>query len=199
MPPQTSNLVIKDPRTLTVDLMPFIVLSNAGDTIGNLIDLRTDMPGDHPVSHAMMSIHPGKFVMQGLFFEEIPMDNYLKPNGWLAFVQLVGSNPSFVKLFNNTVESHLALPAWRRFYNFVEIFGQAIGQPQISFPGLFDCSMIDIAELKLSSSMLPGISQIDINAMSKFLNPEQLWDIINKNPDVFKIYGYWDSKIGITV
>jgi hypothetical protein len=182
---QPINII--DPRTLIPSPSPWIVLSNANDTIGDIIDFRTDIKGIHPASHAMVSVHQGKF----------PMENYLSnKNGWLAFVQVFGSNPIFCNKFTSAVEARLALPWWERFYNFVEIAGQAIGDPSFSFPGLYDCSMIDVSLLQNTDGSLPLLSQNIISAMSKYQNPEQLWQTICNNSDVFEIYGFWSPSNG---
>lgn len=184
--------IITDPRVLDPTNNPFIVLANQqGDFVSDAIDFRTDLDGYHPVDHAMACIHPGKFCSQGLFYAEVPMENYMIKGSWLAFVQLVNNNQNFNIAFHHAVEAHLALPPWRRFYNFVEIFGQAVGNPAISFPGLFDCSMIDVSVLQQAADYLPSLDYKMISAMSKFLNPEQLWKIICDNPDIFNIYGIY--------
>jgi hypothetical protein len=187
--------IITDPRTLDPTENPFIVLANqSNDFIGGAIDLRTELGGYHPCDHAMSCIHQGKFASQGLWFEEVDMAGYMKPGAWLAFVQLTDNNPNFSVAFHHAVEYHLSLPAYRRFYNFVEIFGQAIGAPAVSFPGLFDCSMIDVSFLQQTSAYLPAQARILINAMSKYLNPEQLWKIIVDNPGVFNVYGIYQNN-----
>lgn len=190
---------IKDPRTI-VDGFPYIVLANQSNSeIGWGIDIRTDIKGDHPCDHAMTCVKQGKFATQGLTYKEVPMEDYLIDGGWLAFVQLVDNNEHFKTAYAMSVEARLSLPWYKTFYNFVEIFGQAIGQPSISFPGLFDCSMIDCSLLQSNDQYLSAVSQTVINSMSKYLNPEQLLDTIMKHPEVFNLYGVWSSDVGITV
>jgi hypothetical protein len=192
-------VIITDPRTIQTDLNPCLVFWNQqGDIVCDGIDDVTDIPGDMPVAHAMCSIHQGKFASQGFTtYAEVPMENYMIENGWLGFVQLRYSNPQFVQAFANAVEAHLALPWYKKIYNWVEIFGQLIHQPEISFPGLFDCSMVDASELKAADVALPLSSKVVIDDISKYINPEQLWDLVIKNPDVFSILGAWDYKNGV--
>ena len=194
-------IIITDPRTLYPLTSPFLVLANSkGNFVSDAIDLRTDLGGYHPVDHAMSCIHQGKFCSQGLTFVEEPMDGYMKPGAWLAFVTLVNANNNFNVAFHLAIEKHLALPWWQRFYNFVEIAGQAIDVADLSFPGLFDCSMIDVKFLKDCAQYLPQADQAVINSLSNFINPEQLWKAINDNPGVFNVYGIYDaSQGGLTV
>ena len=185
-------LIIKDPRELNPLNNPFLILANRpGEFMSDMIDFRTDLGGYHPVDHAMVCIHQGKLCSQGLFYEEVPMENYMRKNQWLAFVQLVNNNPNFSTAFHLNVEKHLALPPYKRFYNFLEIWGQFIGDPSFSWPGLYDCSMIDVSLLQSSANYLPQPDQSVIKVMSKFLNPEQFWKIIVDNPDIFNIYGIY--------
>ena len=189
-------IIIKDPTILTPELFPFIVLANQqGDFVSDAIDLRTDLGGYHPVDHAMTVIHQGIFCTQGGTYSEVPMENYFKPGSWLAFVQLVNSNDNFVQAYLQAVENHLAEPWWKKLYNWPEILGQFIGCPSFSFPGLYDCSMIDVSFLQSCSKWLPEYDANIINSMSKFLNPEQLWKIINDNPSVFNIYGIYQFNM----
>ena len=189
-------IIIKDPTILTSDLMPFIVLANQqGDLVSDAIDFRTDLGGYHPCDHAMTSIHQGKFCTQGVTYSEVPMENYFKPGSWLAFVQLVNSNDNFVQAYLQTVEDRLAGPWWKKLYNWPEILGQFIGCPNFSFPGLYDCSMIDVSFLQSCAKWLPESDANVINAMSRFLNPEQLWKIINDNPQVFNVYGIYQFGV----
>jgi hypothetical protein len=184
-------IIIKDPTTLTPDLMPFIVLANSNDFVAEAIDFRTDLGGYHPCDHAMTAVHQGKFCSQGGTYSEVPMTDYMIKGSWLAFVQLVNSNDNFVQAYLQAVETHLALPWWKKLYNWPQIFGQAIGVADLSFPGLFDCSMIDTYLLKQAAKWLPEADQAVINGMSSYLNPEQLWKIINDNQNVFSIYGIY--------
>jgi hypothetical protein len=185
-------ITITDPTTLTPDLMPFIVLANQqGDFVSDAIDFRTDLGGYHPADHAMTCVHQGKFCTQGGTYAEVPMSNYMIKGSWLAFVQLVNSNDNFVQAYLQAVETHLSLPWWKKLYNWPQIFGQAIGFADFSFPGLFDCSMIDTYLLKQAAKWLPEADQAVINGMSSYLNPEQLWKIINDNPSVFNVYGIY--------
>ena len=189
-------IIIKDPTTLTPDLMPFIVLANQqGDFVSDAIDFRTELGGYHPCDHAMTTVHQGKFCTQGGTYSEVPMTNYMIKGSWLAFVQLVNSNDNFVQAYLKAVETHLALPFWKKWYNWPQILGQAIGMEDLSFPGLFDCSMIDTYLLKQASKWLPEADQAVINAMSSYLNPEQLWKIINDNPSVFNVYGIYQFGV----
>jgi hypothetical protein len=191
---------IPDPRLIPQTSMPIMIDCNQTDFDGNVIDFRTDIKGIHPFCHSMIAIDQGQFVTQwpnGYF--EIPMAKYMTPNTYLQFTTLVNSNPAFVEAFRTSVLAKLNGPWWRKAYNWVQILGQAVGLPWLSFPGLDDCTMDVIFHLKSVSIHLPMPDNEIIQVIPNNCNPEQFADIKMQNPSVFNILGAYDSSIGTIV
>lgn len=192
---------IQDPRLIPQTDIPLLVLSNQKNSlIAQLINFRTHLNGVHPYDHAMLCINEGKFVLQDFGgYNEIPMGKYLIKDGELAFVQLVNSNADFIKAFSKSVQKRLLAPWWQKMYDYLGIFGQAIGQSWIHTPGLEYCSVDVIRHLVNACPHLPKEDQLVINNIPRESNPEVFWNIILNNPKTFFVYGYWDSENGIIV
>lgn len=181
--------------------MPLIVLCNQTNSpIGWLIDFRTNIKGLFPLDHAQLSKDQGRFVRQDFTgFHDIPMEDYLIPGGQLYFVELVNSNPEFVAAFRASVEARLQAPFWEKGYDYVGIFGQAIGVPWIHTPGLRFCSVDVIRHLVNACPKLPKEDQLIINNIPPESNPEGFGEIIVSNPKTFNIKYAWDFAIAQTL
>jgi hypothetical protein len=185
---------IKNPPTIPQAEIPLLIDCNQLNFDGDAIDFRTDIPGVHPFCHSMLSINQGKFVSQSPGgYKEIPISDYMVPNTYLVFTELVNSNPLFVEAFQKSVMDKLNGPAWRKAYNWLQIFGQALGLPWISFPGLDDCSMDVIFHLKEASNALPYADNQIIQGISNHCNPEQFAYIKIGNPSVFNIKYFYSN------
>lgn len=191
---------LADPRKIVQSSEPLVVLSNQTNSwVADLIDLRTNLAGFAPFDHAMLSIDTGEFVTQALTYSKVSMNKYLIPGGQLAFVQFVNSNSDFVAAFRQSVLNRLNGPTWSKWYDWLGIFGQAIGQPWIHTPGLRYCSVDVIRHMVNACPKLPKADQLVINNIPPETNPEALWKIIMTYPDTFSILGYWDANVGVTV
>jgi hypothetical protein len=191
-------LLITDPNLIPASeyaKSPFLVAYNVDNSLlFDAIDLRTNIGGMHPAGHFMTSINPTEFETQGFVtFSQVPMSNYTVRGSWMAFVQLTNSNPDFVKAYSAWVNGRLAAPWWMKLYDFPELLGQAIGLPALSIPGLFDCSMIDMSFLKSCAQYLTANDQMVINSATRFINPEQFWNLILNNPLTFTVYGVYQN------
>jgi hypothetical protein len=194
---------ILDPRQIVQACEPLIVLCNQTDFIGEAIDWRTHVPDVLPWDHAMLSIDQGHFVTQtmGIFnaYREIPMEQYMKKGTTLGFVKLVNNNPVFLKAFSTSVQNRLHAPWWQTQYDYLGIFGQAIGQTWIHTPGLEYCSVDVIRHLVNACPYLPKADQLIINSIPRESSPEALWQIIVQYPQTFSLYGIYDSTKGVVV
>lgn len=188
--------IINDPRTIPQSDLPLLVLCNTtDDLVASAIDIRTKGTYDH----AMVCINSGKFCTQGFTYSEVPMDGYMKEGVQLKFIKLVNANPSFNLLWRNAVLARLSLPWYKKMYDFLGIFGQAIGQPWIHTPGLDYCSVADIQELKVASVNLPNKDNAIIKSIPNESNPQNIDNIADANPDVMTTYGIYLSDEGVKV
>lgn len=196
---------IIDPRLLNQTRGPWVILyNNTLDPVAQTIDFRTNIKGIDPEDHAMLSINTGEFVWESMSlwnaYRQGSMDTFMTKGGSLKFVSLVNSNPDFENAFSKSVQQRLARPAIENSYDFLGIFGQAIGQPWIHTPGLEYCSVDVIRHLVNACPYLPKADQLIINTIPRETNPEQLWQIILNNPNIFFVYGQWiPSQGGIIV
>ena len=185
---------ISDPREIPITDGPFIVLANTtNDIIADAIDIRTNASYDH----AMVCIHQGKFCTQGMTYAEVPMENYMKRGSELKFIKLVNNNPAFSFAFTQAVLARIALPWYKKMYDFLGIFGQAIGCPWIHTPGLMYCSVVDVLLLKSCAVNLPSPDNAIINGIPNESNPQNLDDFFKANPTVFETYGIYLSDEGV--
>lgn len=193
-------LIIPDPRLIPASEDPLLVFCNEQNWIAQAIDFRTDINGIHPWNHAMVSINQGEFVWQSMGIVNAykcgPMDQYMKKGTQLGFVQLVNTNPAFAAVFSKSVQKRLLAPWWQTQYDYLGIIGQATGLTWIHTPGLRYCSVDVIRHLVNSCAFLPKADQMIINNIPPETNPEALWQIILDHPEIFFIYGFYDSMTG---
>ncbi len=190
-------MVISDPRLIPQTDMPLIIFSDVTyGFIAFLIKWRTSGDWDH----AMISRTQGMFVVQDFGgYHEKPMDVYLKKGNRLKFVSLVNVTSQIIDVFNISINYRLSLPWWKKAYDFLGIFGQAIGQPWIHTPGLEYCSVDVVRHLKNISSCLNPEDQRVILGIGNEWNPQQLEAYCQEHPETFKEYGKYESDDGVTV
>lgn len=188
---------IQDPRLIPQTDLPVIILAEKkNDFISFLIDFKTNSSYDH----TMLSINQGKVFTQGFSgYHEIPIDGYLKEGGQLKFVKLLNGTEAFNNCFRSSVINRLNSPWYHKCYDFLGIIGQAIGCPWIHTPGLEYCSVDVIRHLKDACCYLPLADRNVILAIPPESSPKDLDMIIRANPQVFSIYGWWESDFGVIV
>lgn len=194
-------LQIDDPRLLLQSGEPRLCFCNEENLIARAIDFRTNIVGIHPWNHAMVSIDKGEFVWQsmGIFnaYKQGPMSVYMKKGTQLGFIKFVNNNPAFAAAFNKSVQKRLTAPWWITQYDYLGIFGQAIGQPWIHTPGLRYCSVDALRHAVNACPNLPKSDQLVLNNIPAEINPEALWNVILQNPHTFFIEGIYDSSSGV--
>ena len=188
--------VIQDPRRIPQSDLPLFVFSDsATDLVSFLITWKTK--GNW--NHVMVAGTSGKFAVQSIGYTEQHMDVYLKKGSRLDFYSLVNATPAVALAVQNYVSTRLAKPWWTKMYDWIGIFGQAIGFPKIHTQGLEYCS-VDVTNcLKSITQLLPAYDAGCIVMIPDELNPQQLHDYMVLNPTVFKNYGEYESDEGITV
>lgn len=187
-------LEIKDPRTIVQKDLPLFVFSDSStDIVSFLITWRTK--GNW--NHAMLAVNQGKFAIQSIGYTEQDMSIYMKKGARLDFYKLVNL-PLGIPLFaSQYVSKRLSQPWWTKMYDWIGIFGQAIGFPKIHTPGLEYCS-VDVTNcLKSICRLLPKADQDVIMNIPNEVNPQQLHDIMVANPSVFVQYGSYEADEGI--
>jgi hypothetical protein len=193
---------IIDPRTIPQSMEPTIWFCNENNFIAEAIDWRTDIKGLHPWNHAMLSINQGQFVWESMSlwnaYREGSMSTYMNLGSQLGCVTLVNNSPAFANAFAKSVQQRLSRPGIENSYDFLGVFGQLVGLPElIHTPGLEYCSVDVIRHLVNACPYLPKADQLVINNIPSETNPEQLWQIILNNPQTFSVYGIY--QYGVTL
>lgn len=197
---QTQNSIsaVYDPRQIPQIDFPFhFILSNqATSLIAWAINWKTRSNYDH----MMQSINEGNFITQDFGgYHEIKMDQYLKKGGELKFVTLRNANDNFNVAFRSAILNRLDQPWYKKLYDFGNIFGRAIGFPWLHIPGTYDCSEISLYIVKQCAVYLPKPDCDIIMAIPNTASPDDIDQAIKDNPNVFKIYGEWQSDEGVVV
>lgn len=184
---------INDPRTLVN--APYIVLSDiTNDLVASLIKVRTN--GNY--NHVMTSIKQGELETQGGLYKTLPMDAYMKKGHRLKFYTL-NVSPDAIQSFMADIQKELAAPFWQRWYDWIGILGQAIGQEWFNTPGLKYCSERVIGNLYAMLPYLTDDQKKIVLQIQGHWNPDQLDVFLQHNPTVFIEYGKWESDDDVVV
>lgn len=188
---------IIDYRTIPQREIPLIISCNQENITGEAIDFSTGLPNVPPCCHSMNSIDQGEFVSQSPGgYNEIPMRLYMVPKTQLIFVELVNCNSEFIAAFRASVLGKLNGPPWRKAYNWLQIVGQAVHLPWLSWPGIDDCSQDTIFHLKVAAPKLPPADNEIIQAIGNNSNPEEFLAYQLNFPGVFNAKYFYDSNNG---
>lgn len=183
---------ILDPRGLPED---FYFISKSGvDLVSGLIQWKTGL-----WNHSMVMRSPGKVVWQGLQIKEKPMDLYMTKNVRMDFFTLKGDTRNVITAMNNYIDKKMKGPWYGQTYDFLGIFGQAIGLPWIHTPGLAYCSVFELSVLRAGAPFLSTAAADIIMKVPVESNPQNIHDLYSKNPDIFEYVGMYESDIGIIV
>jgi hypothetical protein len=187
-------MIITDPRLIPEAAGPLIVSKGGGvDVFSRLIRWRTKSWCEH----SMLFLNPGHFVWEGPadFYKEGPMDGYMVPNVVLKFYRLVDMNADADSALRAYVDSRIKSPWYNKLYDWVGIFGEAVGLPKIHTPGLEYCSVDAIHALHTIMPYLPYKSRVVLASIPPEENPGYLDRVMANSPDVFELYGtYTYSK-----
>ena len=190
-------LTISDPRTIPQNDLPLTVLANQTNSIiSSLIDWKTNSS----VDHAMMYVTPGVFTSQAFpVYHNVPIEAYMKKGGRLKFVNFLHINGQAANALRNAVSARMALPWYQKMYDYLGIFGQAIGQPWIHTPGLEYCSVDVLRCWKTAAPYLPDLDRDLILSIPNESSPSVLDDYVKNHPEVFMVYGEYLSDDGVIV
>ena len=129
-------LSANDVLTLPADHFPYVVFSaNLFKDLGRRIRRQRRWWANH----AMVMTRPGFVETQGVMFRRVPVRSYFG-SSLMKFVHPEGWTDEQRQAFTDRVEADLALPWWRRLYDFPAIIGQLTNFQSIQIPGLEICS-----------------------------------------------------------
>lgn len=169
---------------------PLIVLSD--DTSG-IFEFFIKWRHKAPYNHIMWMHRPGFFASQGNTYSEAPLKRYMKPTNRLKFWKIKNLTPVQRKLILASIQKKLNLPWWKTTYDRLGIIGQATGVKFINNPWREYCSEDVPHHLKNVEKSLPdGLAEI-VRSIPDHAYPYQIDRILEKFPDYFEVYGYWQG------
>ena len=167
-----------DPNRIPENKLPLIVLStHSSGFIAMWIRWRTKAS----YSHIMTMLYPGEFASQGNTFSVVPISRYMTERSRLKFWKIKNLTKDEKELIYKRIGKRLALPWWKRLYNYPGIFGQATGLKRInSIFGFPYCSQQE------KRDVLDDV----INGIPKNSSPKELNELFKKHPRM-EVYGRW--------
>lgn len=149
------NPIFVDPSTFNpIDLFNIVLVNNSQDFIS--WGIKGDTGANY--NHAMIQRTVASVDSQETLFQNVPIKNYMIKSNMLKFWQINNLTETEWQILNKAVLADLALPWWKRFYNYLGIFGQFSRLTWISCPGTFFCSQRVAKYLRLLprfASVLP--------------------------------------------
>jgi len=187
---------IPDPRKIPqTDFPLFIFANNSVDLTSFIVTWRTKGTWNH----AMLARTQGLFVSQAWTYAEFDMARYMKPGVRLRFFTLKNADQTTVTAINGYIAARLKAPWFHKLYDWIGIFGQAIGLPAIHTPGLEYCSVDVVKALKTIAWTLPEIDQNIIAGIPDESHPQQVHDVMWSFPQTFVMYGGYEGDEGVVV
>lgn len=182
-----------NPKEISPDVLPCFVFSDeTSGLIEFLIKFRTK--GDY--NHVMLQCRPGFFASQGNTYSEAPLSRYMNKGKRLKYVEVLGLTPVQKKLVVASVNKKLALPWYRKLYDWLGIVGQATGLPWLNTPGLNYCSEDAPSHFMFMAQL--GLDDADpkkaiLLGMGGHKSPQGLNEYMKKYPNVFHVVGKWEA------
>lgn len=181
-----------NPRAIPPEDLPLIVFS---DLTSGLIEALIKWRTKGSYNHVMWAHSSGKFASQGNTYSEVDVSRYLRQNGRLKYVRIIGVSVTKMRLIQASINRKLDEPWYKKMYDWLGIFGQTIGLKFINTPGLQYCSEDVPHHLKYMGQFLNDDDPIKvaINGIPKHTSPADLNRYLKKFPEHFQVYGRWDS------
>jgi len=170
------SLKIIDPYKITQDQCPvFIQSSDMRGILGFGIRERTESNWNH----SMMMRRPGYLCSQNNLFREIPLKKYMTKSSILKFWVCEDITEDERTQIFNDVNQQLKEPWYKRFYDYLGVFGQLIGVRGINIEALNYCS-----------ERVRRLIKYIISNLKLKPTPEDIDTAFKESPRM-KILGYW--------
>lgn len=149
-------------------------------------------------NHVMWTIRPGYFVSQGNTYSEAKMERYMKKGNRLYFFKVVGLTEEQRALIKRSIERKLALPWYKKMYDWVGILGQAIGIKKLNIEGLNYCSEDVVFHLR-AALLYETPEQKELCEVIKNVprheHPQGLFDYFYHYPQHFERFAYYEHHL----
>jgi hypothetical protein len=170
---------------------PVIVFSDHSTSlISYLIKLRTK--GTY--NHVMTLISDNLVASQDVVFAEKDVKRYMNRKTRLLFVEMLISDEQ-KREYMRSVEEKLALPWWKRRYDWYGILGQAVGITSFNSDKLNYCSEDIIRHLLETITDDKRYNEI-IFSLDRQSHPDGLKNTLLSYPDYFRVCATWDHETG---
>lgn len=187
------KMKIINPYKITKYDLPLMVLSDhSSGFIQWIIKWRTK--GNY--NHIMGMIRPGEFASQGNVFSSVPLDRYMTKQSRLKFFGFKNLTPDKKILIMTKVIDRLNKKRrwWQILgdYDWIGIFGQAIGLPAVNNPLKTFC----VEEVR--EDYLDGVIDLAyekdgvIYRLPRHPNPRQTNEFLKNHPEIV-LYGRWTA------
>lgn len=144
-------------------------------------------------NHVMVAIAPDTFATQGGTYSKQPFKAYMKDGNRLKFVRIIGLTKEGANKILASVEEKLAMPWYRKTYDWLGILGQAIGIKKINSPLAEYCSEDVAQHVKACADTFPNKYKTILELMPAHGSPQDLNEYVKKYPSLFETYLRWDS------
>ena len=187
--------IIDYPNLIPEKDLPLLVFS---DQTSGIVEFFIKFRTKGNYSHVMWQIHPNEFVSQGNTYARVKMEKYMKANSRLKFVSLEGVTPKGIAAIKKSIEAKLALPWYKKAYNWLGILGQATGIKWLNTPGLEYCSQDVPQHLKIALAQCPEGFPAPLNGIIKNIpinpSPQQFNEYLHDfHSTAFPVFGKWEG------
>ena len=173
MTPDNEKIFV-NPLKLKKKDMPMVVFE--ADNKGLISFLIRRFSGQY--NHAMWLTQNG-FASQGLTFNLVPVESYMKQGIKLKFFKIVDLTKEERAAIYTLIQKRIDAPWWRKRYDFLGIFGQFIGLRKINNPLTSYCS----------EQMADDLTLTIVNIKGK-PTPEELEEFVKVHPR-FEYVGHY--------
>ena len=178
------------PQDIPVGDFPLIVF--ADHTYG-WVEAFIKMRTRGQYNHVMLAIAPDTFASQGGRYTKQPFSSYMKAGNRLKFVRIIGLSKVGAAKILSSVENKLKMPWYRKRYDWLGIFGQAIGIKKVNNPWLEYCSEDVAVHIKECAKYFSDKHKTVLELIPAHGSPQDLNEYVKKYPSLFETYLRWDS------
>ena len=174
--------------------LPLIVFS---DTTSGFFEFLIKWRTRGSYNHAMWSAHKGLFASQGNTYSEVPYSRYTTHGKRLKFFQILDLSIIDRNRIISSIEMKLEKPWYKKMYDWLGIVGQVVGVDWLNDPALEYCSEDVAHHIFYMANLLPDnfYKKKILLSIPRHASPEELNEYFKKYPEVFRVYGEWDSDL----
>jgi hypothetical protein len=135
-------------------------------------------------NHVMMMRRQGKFATQNLTFREVPIDKYNIHSNIMEFWTCINMPDEVKCRIRLEITKQLKESVWKRFYDVLGIFGQAVGLRWIQLPWFNYCT-----------ERVGRPTRVILPDLPKRLTPKEMREYFRGHPYQMKCLGQYVPRI----